>query len=198
MVTHPANMIMTLVPRAVGIMANFTRIEAYISRSAVVDPRQIAGKETSQHLVALDHVSIGNSRTDAPILRNVCFSLSKGQLIVCTGAVGIGKTTLVMALLGELPSTGSISLASKKIAYCAQAPWLPSVTIRDAIIGDSNYDQEWYKLVVDACCLSPDLESLRNGDSTFIENNGMNLSGGQRQRVVCSLFILGCSCKVAN
>ncbi|GLA61413.1 hypothetical protein AtubIFM54640_001932 [Aspergillus tubingensis] len=88
-----------------------------------------------------------------------------------------------MALLGELPSTGSISLASKKIAYCAQAPWLPSVTIRDAIIGDSNYDQEWYKLVVDACCLSPDLESLRNGDSTFIENNGMNLSGGQRQRV---------------
>ncbi|GAQ46650.1 ATP-binding cassette transporter [Aspergillus niger] len=183
MVTHPANMVMTLVPRAVGMMANFTRIEAYISRSAVVDPRQIAGKETSQHLVALDHVSIGNSRTDAPILQNVSFSLSKGQLIVCTGAVGIGKTTLVMALLGELPSTGSISLTSKKIAYCAQAPWLPSVTIRDAIIGDSDFDQEWYKLVLDACCLSPDLESLRNGDSTFIENNGMNLSGGQRQRV---------------
>ncbi|GLA96268.1 hypothetical protein AtubIFM57143_003733 [Aspergillus tubingensis] len=133
MVTHPANMVMTLVPRAVGMMANFTRIEAYISRSAVVDPRQIAGKETSQHLVALDHVSIGNSRTDAPILQN--------------------------------------------------APWLPSVTIRDAIIGDSDFDQEWYKLVLDACCLSPDLESLRNGDSTFIENNGMNLSGGQRQRV---------------
>ncbi|PYH65026.1 ATP-binding cassette transporter [Aspergillus vadensis CBS 113365] len=183
LVTHPANMVMTLVPRAVGIMANFARIEAYLSQSLVFDPRHIDAKK-SQHLVSIEYVSVKHPSTpDPPILRDVSFRLSKGELIVCTGAVGSGKTTLVMALLGELPSTGSISLASKKIAYCAQAPWLPSVTIRDAIIGDSDFDQEWYKLVLDACCLSPDLESLRNGDSMFIENNGMNLSGGQRQRV---------------
>ncbi|XRM48249.1 hypothetical protein ABZX51_011180 [Aspergillus tubingensis] len=183
MVTHPANMVMTLVPRAVGIMANLARIEAYLSQSPVLDSRHNNGKE-GLSLVSLEYVSVRHPSTpDPPILRDVSFRLSKGELIVCTGAVGSGKTTLVMALLGELPSTGSINLASKKIAYCAQAPWLPSVTIRDAIIGDSNYDQEWYKLVLDACCLSPDLESLRNGDSTFIENNGMNLSGGQRQRV---------------
>lgn len=178
-------MVMTLVPRAVGIIANFSRIEAYLSRSSVLGPRHIDAKK-GQHLVSMDHVSIRlPSETNPPILREVSFRLSRGELVVCTGAVGSGKTTLVMALLGELPLTGSISLASKKIAYCAQAPWLPSVTIRDAIISDSDFDQEWYKLVLDACCLSPDLESLRNGDSTFIENNGMNLSGGQRQRVVC-------------
>ncbi|PWY72678.1 ATP-binding cassette transporter [Aspergillus eucalypticola CBS 122712] len=183
MVTHPANMVMTLVPRAVSIIANFARIEAYISRLPVLDPRHNDGKE-GLSLVSLEYVSVRHPSTpDPPILRDVSFRLSKGELIVCTGAVGSGKTSLVMALLGELPSTGSISLASKKIAYCAQAPWLPSVTIRDAIISHSNFDQEWYKLVLDACCLSPDLESFRNGDSTFIENNGMNLSGGQRQRV---------------
>ncbi|GKZ39898.1 hypothetical protein AbraIFM66950_001555, partial [Aspergillus brasiliensis] len=51
MVTHPANMVMTLVPRAVGIMANFTRIETYISRSSVVDSRQIAVKDKVKDLV---------------------------------------------------------------------------------------------------------------------------------------------------
>ncbi|KAI2990210.1 hypothetical protein CBS147343_5175 [Aspergillus niger] len=184
LVTHPANMVMTLVPRAVGIMANFARIEAYISRSSVVDTRQIAGKEKAQHLASLDHVSIRNSSiTDAPILRDVSFSIAKGELIVCTGAVGSGKTTLAMALLGESASGGSMFLASKKIAYCDQAPWLPSVTIRDAILGGSDFDEEWYKLVIDACCLALDLEALPDSDSTVIENNGMNLSGGQRQRI---------------
>ncbi|PYH32191.1 ATP-binding cassette transporter [Aspergillus neoniger CBS 115656] len=183
MVTHPANMVMTLVPRAVGIMANFARIEAYLSQPSILDPRHIDA-ETGLHLVSLDYVSVRHSsKIDPTILRDVSFRLSRGELIVCTGTVGSGKTTLAMALLGELPSTGSISLTSRKIAYCAQAPWLPSVTIRDAIIVDSDFDQEWYRLVLDACCLSPDLESLHNGDSTFIENNGMNLSGGQRQRV---------------
>ncbi|RDK38396.1 hypothetical protein M752DRAFT_286421 [Aspergillus phoenicis ATCC 13157] len=184
LVTHPANMVMTLVPRAVGIMANFARIEAYISRSSVVDTRQIAGKEKAQHLASLDHVSIRNSSiTDAPILRDVSFSIAKGELIVCTGAVGSGKTTLAMALLGESASGGSMFLASKKIAYCNQAPWLPSVTIRDAILGGSDFDDEWYKLVIDACCLALDLEALPDSDSTVIENNGINLSGGQRQRI---------------
>ncbi|RAH54149.1 ATP-binding cassette transporter [Aspergillus piperis CBS 112811] len=183
MVTHPANMVMTLVPRAVGIIANLSRIEAYLSRSSILGPRHIDAKK-GQHLVSMDYVSIRHPpEMNPPILREVSFRLSRRELVVCTGAVGSGKTTLAMALLGELPSTGSISLTSKKIAYCAQAPWLPSVTIRDAIIGDSDFDQEWYKLVLHVCCLSPDLESLRNGDSTFIENNGINLSGGQRQRV---------------
>ncbi|GLA07296.1 hypothetical protein AnigIFM60653_008527 [Aspergillus niger] len=184
LVTHPANMVMTLVPRAVGIMANFARIEAYISRSSVVDTRQIVGKEKAQHLASLDHVSIRNSSiTDAPILRDVSFSIAKGELTVCTGAVGSGKTTLAMALLGESASGGSMFLASKKIAYCDQAPWLPSVTIRDAILGGSDFDEEWYKLVIDACCLALDLEALPDSDSTVIENNGINLSGGQRQRI---------------
>ena len=40
-----------------------------------------------------------------------------------------------------------------------------------------------YKLIVDACCLSPDLAVLVDGDSTAIGERGLTLSGGQKQRI---------------
>lgn len=36
---------------------------------------------------------------------------------------------------------------------------------------------------MNACCLTPDMESFRNGDSVLIGDEGMTLSAGQRARV---------------
>ncbi|RAK95436.1 putative ATP-binding cassette transporter, partial [Aspergillus ibericus CBS 121593] len=182
MVTHPANMVMTLIPRAVGVMANFSRIQNYLSKPSGRDVREYS--DPARQFASIDNVSIQPPSVAQPILEDVCLSLGKGEMMVCAGAVGSGKTTLAMALLGEGHLTsGSIRLASKKIAYCVQAPWLPSVTIRDAITGGFDLDHRWYKTVIDVCSLVPDLESLPAGDRTMIENNGINLSGGQRQRI---------------
>ncbi|PWY88085.1 putative ATP-binding cassette transporter [Aspergillus sclerotioniger CBS 115572] len=182
MVTHPANMVMTLIPRAVAVMAVFGRIQAYLVRSSVRDARVCSDLDGQS--ASMDNVSIQPSCMPRPILQDVCLNIKKGEMVVCAGAVGSGKTTLAMALLGETPlTTGSIRMASKKIAYCAQAPWLPSVTIREAISGGFDLDYVWYKTVLGACSLVPDLEALPSGDRTLIENNGINLSGGQRQRI---------------
>ena len=185
MVTHPANMVMTLIPRAVAVMAVFGRIQAYLVRPPVRDVRE--GLKPVSHAALMDNVSVQPASVPRPILQDVCLDVGKGEMVVCAGAVGSGKTTLAMALLGEAHLTsGSIRTASKKIAYCAQAPWLPSVTIRGAISGGFDLDHVWYKTVLDACSLNPDLQALPAGDRTLIENNGINLSGGQRQRIVCS------------
>lgn len=184
MVTHPANMVMTLVPRAVAVMANFTRVQSYLTEPSIKDIRQCTSEGTQ--LTSVDNVTIKPISTTIPILQNVSFDLDRGELLLCVGAVGSGKTTLALALLGEIiAATGTIRVPSKQIAYCAQEAWLPSATICDAISAESgDLNLEWYNTVVDACGLLPDLEALPDGDKTTIENNGINLSGGQKQRIV--------------
>jgi ABC-type bacteriocin/lantibiotic exporter with double-glycine peptidase domain len=125
-----------------------------------------------------------------PILCDVDLAITRGEIVVCTGAVGSGKTTLA-AVLGEATiTTGLICVSSKKIAYCAQQPWLPSVTIREAISGRIvGLDIQWYNIVIEACGLVADFHSFVAGDMALIENNGMNLSGGQKQRIVRNLLL---------
>ncbi|KAJ5693613.1 hypothetical protein N7536_004025 [Penicillium majusculum] len=186
MVTHPANMVMTLIPQAISVMSNFDRIQTYISQPSIQDSREYSPNDSIQRLATLQDITIQPSSLASPILLDVSQPLDRGEILICAGTVGSGKTTLAMAILGEVtPTKGSISVSSRKIAYCAQDPWLPSVAIREAISGHLlDLDIEWYNTVIEACGLVSDFDSFVGGDMALIENNGMNLSGGQKQRIV--------------
>ncbi|EEA22450.1 ATP-binding cassette transporter, putative [Talaromyces marneffei ATCC 18224] len=185
MVTHPANMVMTLIPQAIAIMANFDRVQSYVSQPSIQDKREYSAESNVRKLASIQNVSITSPSTSLTLLRDVCIDLNRGEIVICAGAVGSGKTMLAMAILGEAHlTTGTIRVSSKEIAYCSQEPWLPSVTIRDAISGGGlDLDLEWYNTVIDACGLVPDFTTFARGDMTLIENNGINLSGGQKQRI---------------
>jgi ABC-type protease/lipase transport system fused ATPase/permease subunit len=194
MVTHPANMVMTLIPQAVSVMANFDRVQVYISQEGIHDPRELSVEHSAAQVASTQSMTVEPPSLTYPILCDVNLAINRGEIVICAGAVGSGKTTLAMALLGEATLTmGSIRVSSKEIAYCAQGPWLPSVTIREAISGkpagkNVDIDTEWYSTVVEACGLVPDFNSFVAGDMALIENSGMNLSGGQKQRIVRSLL----------
>lgn len=183
MVTHPANMVMTIVPRAVAALAGFERIQAYLLQPRRLDERQ--DTKPVGVAVRMQGVSVGS------VLKSVSMEVQHGSLVVVSGPVGSGKSMLLRALLGEVhPARGSIQLASRLVAYCAQTPWLPNGSIKQAIRGlgegggqDSN-NMLWYRRVVETCCLRHDLDLLPDGDETQIGSAGLNLSGGQRQRVV--------------
>ncbi|KAJ5374337.1 hypothetical protein N7517_006343 [Penicillium concentricum] len=185
MVTHPANMVMTLIPQAISVMANFDRIQNFISQPSIQETREVSQGDSFQQFVSIQNLTVAPPAVYHPILRDVNLAMTRGEIVTCAGAVGSGKTTLAMAVLGEATgTTGSICLSSKEIAYCAQEPWLPSITIREAISGHTvDLDTEWYNTVIEACGLVPDLHSLVAGDMALIDNNGMNLSGGQKQRI---------------
>ncbi|KAJ5721180.1 ATP-binding cassette transporter [Penicillium malachiteum] len=191
MVTHPANMVMTLAPRAVAVMANFARVQSYLTKPPIEDSRQCTAEHHIHQFASVNNVTIKSASGTLAILQNVSLDMGKDELLLCVGAVGSGKTTLAMALLGEAtPSSGIIQVSSKQIAYCAQEPWLPTASICDIISGEAvDLNSEWYNTVIDACGLFPDFKKLPDGDKTMIENNGINLSGGQKQRIALARAI---------
>ncbi|KAE8142964.1 P-loop containing nucleoside triphosphate hydrolase protein [Aspergillus pseudotamarii] len=193
MVTHPANMVMTIVPRIIASLANSERITNYLIRGTNEDRRldireaQVGSDitETEERVaIFLADVTIQYPQTSKPTLKQLNFKITSGSIIMCAGPVGSGKTTLARALLGEMsPSSGAIYTSSKRIGVCAQEPWLPSGSIKEVICGGLRIDKTWYEQVLLASDLVKDLGALPDGDGTEIKYPGLNLSGGQRQRV---------------
>jgi ABC-type multidrug transport system fused ATPase/permease subunit len=123
-----------------------------------------------------------------------------GKLNVITGPTGSGKTSMLMALLGEMtimngrvylpggrsredvrpdPETG----LAETCAYVAQQAWLVNANIKDNILFSAPFDEQRYRDVIVACALERDLEILDNGDETLVGEKGITLSGGQKQRI---------------
>ncbi|KUI73702.1 ATP-dependent bile acid permease [Cytospora mali] len=117
------------------------------------------------------------------VLSDVSFEAGPGVTAVC-GKVGSGKTALLHAILGELDDKSGIRRVPKEmVGYCAQTPWLQSMSIRENILFSSGLDEARYRQVLAACCLIPDLANWKAGDLTMIGENGVGLSGGQKARV---------------
>jgi ATP-binding cassette subfamily C (CFTR/MRP) protein 1 len=191
LVTHPANIIMSIVPQAAGSLAAFERIQQYLLQEPRHDQRltPVPSNGTAEQVrptIVLDNLMIKYPSSPSPLLSNVSFAVEKGSTVICSGPTGSGKTSLAKAILAELPAvaSGTVSVASRRIGYCEQSPWLPSGTLRGAVCGFLPYHESWYEEVVLLCCLDQDIAALADRDETMIGSRGLNLSGGQRQRVV--------------
>jgi branched-chain amino acid transport system ATP-binding protein len=68
-------------------------------------------------LLTLDKVSVRYGQLRA--LREVSFSLGKGETLYVTGPNGAGKSTLLKAISGVVAATGEIGFEGKTITSCA-------------------------------------------------------------------------------
>ncbi|KAK1938127.1 ABC transporter C family member 3 [Phytophthora citrophthora] len=116
-------------------------------------------------------------------LEGINLEIERGSLVMIVGRVGAGKSSLVNAILGEMPRTSGVLDIGGRIAYVSQDTWIRNATLRDNILFEQEYDAERYAQVLDASQLTMDLKALPNGDSTEIGERGINLSGGQKARV---------------
>ncbi|ROI15426.1 ATP-binding cassette sub-family C member 9 [Anabarilius grahami] len=134
-------------------------------------------------------------------LSDINIRIPTGQLTMIVGQVGCGKSSLLLAMLGEmqtisgkvfwsnfflLPLFLALSWLSKNrysVAYATQKSWLLNATVEENITFGSPFNKQRYKEVIDACSLQPDIDLLPFGDQTEIGERGINLSGGQRQRI---------------
>lgn len=185
-----------VVEGATGLMTGLDcvdRIREYLAQSQREDVRfhlQKQQSETSKHLddnicVQTKCASIGWKEGEPFVLHDLNIKIKKNTINMVIGPVGCGKSTLMKALIGEIPVVeGQIQVNFDRAAYCSQVPWLSNGTIQQCILSDSVYDLTWYLTVIDACGLQKDFATLPDGDKTAVGNNGVTLSGGQKQRVV--------------
>eukprot|EP00644_Phytophthora_capsici_P008365 jgi/Phyca11/114358/e_gw1.26.296.1 len=116
-------------------------------------------------------------------LEGINLEIERGSLVMIVGRVGAGKSSLVNAILGEMPRTSGVLEIGGRIAYVSQDTWIRNATLRDNILFEQDYDAQRYAQILDASQLAMDLKALPNGDLTEIGERGINLSGGQKARV---------------
>ncbi|KAM5169906.1 ATP-binding cassette sub-family C member 9 [Mantella aurantiaca] len=125
--------------------------------------------------------------TGLATLSNIDIQIPTGQLTMVVGQVGCGKSSLLLAILGEMQALeGRVCWNDKNrnsVAYAGQKPWLLNATVEENITFGSPFNKQRYKAVTDACSLQLDIDLLPFGDQTEIGERGINLSGGQRQRI---------------
>lgn len=118
------------------------------------------------------------------ILHDMTLQLKPGQLTAIVGPVGAGKSSTILAILGEMISQGgAVKMNTEHVAYCPQAPWIVSGTVRDNIVFGGEYDEDKFNQVVADCALTRDLELLPKGAESLIGERGVTLSGGQKARL---------------
>ncbi|KAM5536848.1 hypothetical protein V8D89_009566 [Ganoderma adspersum] len=141
--------------------------------------------------------TIGSGRRQRKFVLNVDGEVlfRRGQINLVVGPTGSGKTSLLMALLGEmhaipsgpesfveLPREGGVALA-------AQESWIQNETIRENILFRAPYDETRYKKVITQCALERDLALFDAGDKTEVGEKGITMSGGQKARITLARAI---------
>ncbi|KAG4114413.1 hypothetical protein ERO13_D12G045100v2 [Gossypium hirsutum] len=125
-----------------------------------------------------------DSKAERPTLSNINLDIPVGSLVAVVGSTGEGKTSLISAMLGELPPISEASVVVRgKVAYVPQVSWIFNATVRDNILFGSSFESARYEKALDVTALRHDLELLPGGDLTEIGERGVNISGGQKQRV---------------
>ena len=142
----------------------------------------ISGSDTND-LALLSVSASWDGREERMALKDISFSVNNGQMLAVTGSVGSGKSSLLMAILGELPAINGTISFNGTIAFVPQIPWVFSGTIRDNILFGRSFDKNRYHEILNVCCMQTDLANFPLGDLTEIGHRGVSLSGGQRVRV---------------
>ena len=140
----------------------------------------------------------GGGRT----LSGISFRVPRSSLTVIVGRVGAGKTSLVRALLGLVPGTGTVQwngeevadrsgfLTPPRCAYVPQVPQLFSGTIRENLTLGRNISAAEVEEAIRKAMLAPDLATMPDGAETVVGPRGLRLSGGQAQRVAIARALL--------
>lgn len=190
-----ANLIISI-SRAV---ASSKRIEAvFATKPSITYPEQGAEPDMeSDTAVCFRNVSFTYPLSSAPAVKNISFSVRKGERIGIIGATASGKTSLVnliprfydadtgeVILFGRNVKEYTAETLNRLVAVVPQKAVLFSGTVKENLLwGNSDAtDLDLYTALETAQGLDI-IASKTDGINELLTEGGKNLSGGQKQRL---------------
>ena len=199
------------IKRLSKVIANIQRALAAADRVFdVLDlPELIQNKPKAQLLphvkgnVSFNNVSFAYN-TDEPILDNVSFSATPGQVVALVGPSGAGKSTVASLLPRFYDVTGGsividgldireVTMESlrEQVGIVPQETMLFNGSVYDNILyGRLDATEEEVMAASKAANAHNFITELPNGYDTQLGDRGVNISGGQRQRIAIARAIL--------
>lgn len=183
-----------LIQRAEASMA---RINEFLKQkpeiqNSVEHPTPVSGK------IEFKNVSYTYKNTGIQALKDVSFTVERGQSLAIMGKTGSGKSTIVLLLARLLqPTSGQIlidgipyedlNLTSLReaIGFVPQEAFLFSDTIQHNILfgTDSDRNLEDAKKYAKKAAVHQNIEGFKDRYDTILGERGVTLSGGQKQRI---------------
>ncbi|XP_037669575.1 multidrug resistance-associated protein 1 isoform X1 [Choloepus didactylus] len=182
----PLNILPMVISSIVQASVSLKRLRIFLSHEEL-EPDSIERRPVKDgggtNSITMKNATFTWARNDTPTLSGITFSVPEGALVAVVGQVGCGKSSLLSALLAEMDKLEGYAAIKGSVAYVPQQAWIQNDSLRENILFGHQLQEQYYKAVIEACALIPDLEILPSGDRTEIGEKGVNLSGGQKQRV---------------
>lgn len=155
---------------------------------------------TGEDAVVFDHVSFTYPRAAEPTLKDLSFTIKRGERLAVVGENGAGKTTMIKLLLRLYePDEGTIYLGGrdvrtmsreetlKQFAVVFQDFKLLAFSVKENICIGPGGDEERLHEVLRKLDLDKVLESTPHGAETSVyrlfDEEGVEFSGGERQKM---------------
>jgi len=148
------------------------------------DEREKMKPQTTNKSIKTHKTNEGEDNEDLsfPGLLNINLTIKKNELVIITGSIGTGKSSLLNAIEGTMRKESGDSKVYGSLTFCSY-PWIQNETIKENILFGLPYSRSKYETVVKACALDVDFTVLPDGDQTEVGERGITLSGGQKARI---------------
>ena len=184
-----------IMPRA---LVSARRInEVLDTHNSIISGEQTTGDNIEEGYVVFDNVSFKYPDANEYVLKDISFSVNKGETVAFIGSTGSGKSTLINLIPRLYDVTdGAVlidginvkdynsKLLNKKIGYTPQRGVLFSGTVKSNVnFGDNDADEETIKRSLSIAQASNFVSRMDGGVDGRIAQGGNNVSGGQKQRL---------------
>ncbi|KAL5011002.1 hypothetical protein ScPMuIL_013307 [Solemya velum] len=179
---YAMNLAPMMLANVVKASVSMKRIEKFLNHDDI-ESRLVSHDALSDNPISIKNGSFMWDHDLGSVLEGINVDIPQNSLVAVVGQVGVGKSSLISAMLGEMIKVSGSVHVTGSTAYVPQTAWIQNETIQENILFMSEMEQDRYNQIVEGCALNPDLEMLPGGDLTEIGEKGINLSGGQKQRV---------------